>query len=108
MKIFPEVDELEFSQRHALVDFMILGRLLVQLKFRNPGIFVEGWDTARYNFPAGNAQATSGKPGNPADDDLNKNHDQAGHEPDFDRAGNIKVVRKSHDEKLLNSVALFR
>ena len=73
--IFPEEDELEIGQRHALglVDFLIFGDLLIFQEFFLPLRLGERGQRARHRPPLGDRQAGFGEAGDPAHDDHHEN-----------------------------------
>ena len=83
MNPFPKVDKLEFPKAYSSIDLLILGCGLIKIKFVLPLACVERREGSGNDLPLGNRQSGSGQAGNTANDNLHKDHKQAGKQPDF-------------------------
>lgn len=92
MKVLPEVNELEFVERHAPVDLVVLRRLLVQFKRRLPLYCIQRRNTTGHDLPARDAQAAACQSRDAADHNLQKDHDKTRDEPQLYGAGNAVII----------------
>ncbi len=76
MRPFPPENVLEFLQRHALVDLLVLGNLTILVELLHPFSMVERGDDTMNGLPFGDGEARSGHTGGPADHDDGNQYDE--------------------------------
>ncbi len=93
---FPPVDELEPTERHALVHDPVLGNLFVVIELRLPLGRVQGRDRAGQRLPLGDRQARVGQPCGAADHHHGEHHGRHDEQPDRDGTGAALPEERSH------------
>lgn len=96
VEVFPKVNELERFKTHTLIDLLILGGGLVEIKLVLPICRAQGRQGTRHDLPLGDAKPAASEARDPAYYDLEKDHDQTSDEPVPYHRSDFVVCRVLH------------